>query len=385
MDSIEKVYQAGLRFLQPLNPEDTYRVIVEEAMKLVNAKGGTMLLMKGGELIRVFATNPIFFKVKPRQDGFNYRVYKTGKPAMVQVGRLSSVHPEFKSLNIKSILLVPLANKGKTIGVLSVHSDQEDGFSNYDFGLFKLLTPLASLAIRKNELYDEVNKALEARDLFIAMASHELRTPLTAINGYIGLIESVVKGQSGSLSRWVGALSAETQRLTLLVKELLEVNRVKLGRLHYHLRVCHLAKVAQRAISNFKFVFENRQIRLDIRVRDSEDKVIGDYDKLLQCLTNLLENAAKFSPENKEIYLGLRSKGNDLIVTVEDKGVGIKKNELPEVLKNFARGSNTQSEGMGIGLYLVNEIVTRHQGVLKVRSNLGKGTRVDIILPKAKI
>lgn len=383
--SIEKVYQAGLRLLRPLDLQETYQIIVEEAIKLVNAKGGTMLLMKEGELTRVFATSPIFFKVKPRQDGYNYRVYRSGEPELVHIKQLSKAHPEFVTLNIRSILIIPLNNRGKTMGVLSVHSDRLDSFSDSDFGLFKLFIPLASLAIRKNELYDEVNKALKARDLFISMASHELRTPLTAINGYTSLIESVVKGQGGHLARWVESLSSETQRLTLLVKELLEVNRIKLGRLHYHFKVCHLIDVINRAVSNFRFVFENRQLQIVSTVKTGDDAVIGDYDKLLQCVTNLLENAAKFSPENKEIYLSLRSKRNELVITVEDKGVGIKKEELPEVLKNFARGSNTDKEGMGLGLYLVNQIVVRHHGELKVKSNLGKGTKVSVIFPKARI
>lgn len=382
---IEKVYQAGLRLLGSLDMDETYKVIVEEAIKLVNAKDGTILLMKNGELVRVYATNPVLFKIQPRQDGYNYRAYKAGEPTLVRIKQISKVHPEFRKFDIRSILIVPLTNKGKTIGVLSVHSKEQNTFSQNDLRIFKLFTPMASLAIRKNELYDEVNKALEARDLFIAMASHELRTPLTAVNGYINLIESAVKSQNNTLSRWVEALSIETQRLTLLVKELLEVNRLKLGSLlHYHFRVCHLVAIVQRAVSTFKFVFGNRQISLEIRVKD-DDKVIGDYDKLLQCLTNLLENAAKFSPENKRIHLGLKEKRKELVITVEDKGVGIKKEELTEVLKNFVRGSNTTKEGMGLGLYLVNDIIIHHQGDLKIKSKVGKGTKIEITLPKANI
>lgn len=384
-DTIEKVYRSGLKFLAPLNAQETYRAIVLEAMKLVNAEHGSILLMKDGKFTRVYATNPLFFNVNPRPKGWNYKVYKSGKPKMIRIQQLSRIHPEFKDTALRSVLLIPLTNHGKTIGVLSVLSSKEAYFTIRDLKILNLFTPMASLAIRKTELYEEVNQALEARDLFISMASHELRTPLTAVNGYINLIQSKVNGKDQTLSRWVDSLSAESLRLTLLIKELLEINRIKSGRLHYYLKVCHLIEVINRAISNFSFSYGDRIVHSSISVREKSDTVIGDFDKLLQVVINALENAAKFSPKDKHIWLSLKSRRDDLVITVKDEGIGIKKEELSEILKNFVRGSNTDTEGMGLGLYLVNEIVTRHQGNLNIKSTLNKGTKVEITLPKARI
>src|SRR5690606_7915517 len=114
--------------------------------------------------------------------------------------------------------------------------------------ILKLFGSFASLAIKKNELYEETKNALEVRDMFISLASHELRTPLTSINGYIQLLHSRKDKLGHSESKWINELYEESKRLTNLVRELLEVNRIKQGQLQFILRETKFSDIVTSAI-----------------------------------------------------------------------------------------------------------------------------------------
>ena len=108
-----------------------------------------------------------------------------------------------------------------------------------------------------------------------------------------------------------------------------------------------------------------------------------DFDKLLQVFLNLLNNANKYSPPNSPITIILGRVKSSLFVTVQDQGVGIPKEEIPFVLQGFYKGSQTKhTEGMGLGLYVAQRILRRHEGSIKISSKLGKGTNIKVLLPK---
>lgn len=241
---------------------------------------------------------------------------------------------------------------------------------------------MASLAIRKTQLYDESKKALEVRDLFISMAAHELRTPITTISGYSQLLYSKLGGSASVESRWISDLAWETLRLTHLVNELLEVDRIKGGQFQYTFEECSLREIIRRAISDFHFIHPEHKVILEDKLNGG-DLVIGDFDKLLQLVINLLDNAAKFTPPEKEINLTLNFKSSYIIFTVKDQGHGITGKDLPQVFEKYYRGEVIK-EGMGIGLFLVKNIVNQHHGTINIFSKENRGTRVKIKLPMVK-
>src|SRR3989344_2861390 len=218
---LDKIYKAALKFLVPLNLEETYALIVQEAIKLVKAQNGSIFLMEQGKLNRVYASDPLLYKIQVRNKGTTFNTFKTNKTNIIRVKLLEKVHPEFKRLGVKSIISIPLTNHGETIGVLSLQSTKSEYLTDQELDTLELFGSLASLAIRKTKLYDETKRALEARDLFISMAVYELRTPLTTISGYAQLLHSKLSGSVTPESRWVEELSWEAYRLTLLVNELL--------------------------------------------------------------------------------------------------------------------------------------------------------------------
>lgn len=380
---LERIYRAGLKFLAPLTPEKTYRIIVYEAVKLVDGDNGIIMLQIKGKLKPIYQSPfHIPLSAHPRKDGLAYRAFRKREAF---VAHKKEIHRDSARAGIKSVIFIPLANRNKSIGVLAIRSYKEDHFTDSRLKILKLFGSMASLAIRKMQLYEEVKQAMEARDLFISMAAHEFRTPLTTIGGYAQLLATKFPKNGSPLSRWVEELSWETNRLTSLVNELLEVSRMKGGQFQYMWRECHLVQIINRAVSEFQFSHSGRRLRFDNQLKNDQDLIVGDFDKLLQVLSNLLDNAAKFSPPDKEIRITLKSSTTHLSLSIKDSGQGIENEILPGIFEGFHKGNKDGTEGMGLGLFIARSIIVQHHGSLNIRTKVGEGTTVKVKLLKTKL
>lgn len=383
MDNIlDRIHKSALKFLVPLTIEETYKLIVHEAVKLTKTHQGSIFLEENGELKRVYASNSILNKIKIRKIGTTYKTFRSQKANVTNATVLEKAHPQFKKMNLKAIVSIPLINQRKSIGVLSVQSRKDKYFTDEQLNSLKIFGSLASLAIRKNQLYEETKMALEARDLFISMAAHELRTPITTISGYAQLLYSKFGEAETPESRWIKELTWETLRLSHLVNELLEVDRIKTGQFQYFFKECSLKEILQRAAADFKITHPEHSLLIKNTIKKNKDIIIGDFDKLLQMILNLLDNAAKFSPPSLSITLKLDSKPSCFTLIVQDKGKGVSKPELPIIFEKYYKGVDTRVEGMGLGLFLVKNIIREHHGEIKISSKLNKGTTIKIKLPK---
>lgn len=386
---LEDIYKAGLKLLEPLTPAETYTTIVREAVKLVHAEYGSILLLEKGQLVRVYASSPISFPARKRRRAFADKAFKSGQIIIVDASKLKKVFPPVSNQNftIQTVLYIPLSYRDKSIGVLVISSCRKIQESATELKILKLFGSMASLAITKTQLYDQTKTALETRDLFISMAAHEFRTPLTTIIGYVQLLQTKLPeiSQHVQVGRWVKELSWEALRLTNMVNELLEVSRINAGKIQYTWREHSLKEIVGRAILDFQFTHPDHKIVFQCSLNLGQDVVVGDFDKLLQVIINLLDNSAKFSQLGSEIIIRLKLKSPSLILIVKDQGKGIDKKDLPRIFERFYKGGSNTVEGMGIGLFLSKNIIEEHRGSIKVRSQLNKGTTVEIQLPRAKI
>ncbi|RJQ36922.1 GAF domain-containing protein [Candidatus Microgenomates bacterium] len=381
---LESINKAALKFLEQLTVEETYKVIVLEAIKLVGADYGTVILENDGVLERVYSSNPLLHKIKIRKKGYSYKAYKNKKAFIVGVDKIAKIHPQVERMGIESVIFIPLSNNGKSIGTLSLDSLKKEHFTEKELNILKLFGSMASIAIRKAISYNETEKALESRDLFISMAAHELRTPLTTINGYAQLLNQNLSKFDPKESRWIEQLGWESFRLSQLVNELLEVNRIKTGKLNYSFRECKIKEIIKRSVNSFYFSYPNRKIILNNKLGTISDMIIGDIEKLEQVFINLLDNAAKFSSGNSEINISIESKQNYITISVRDSGKGIAKEDIPKVIRGFYKKDKDSQEGMGLGLFIIKNIIKLHKGILEVSSKINKGTVVRIKLPKIK-
>lgn len=244
---------------------------------------------------------------------------------------------------------------------------------------------MVSLALTKTQLYTEIKESLHDRDLFIAMAAHELKTPLTTIYAYAQVLDEAVNLRKPLNTPWVKTLLKETVRLKLLVEELLQVDQIKTGKFQYVFKNWRLKDIVEQAAVNFQSAYPHHSLIVKEKLMTS-DMVIGDYNKLMQVIINVLNNAAKFSDQSSQIVLHIERHGNYFLLRITDKGLGIAKKDLSQVFKEFYKGRDNEARGgRGLGLYLAKIILEEHKGMITIDSTLGAGTTVEMKLPRLTI
>ncbi len=232
-------------------------------------------------------------------------------------------------------------------------------------------------------LDNSARKELERRkDDFISMASHELRNPLTALKLQTSLLQRQLAKQG--LQASVPALSRmETQlnTITRLVEELLDVSKIQAGRLEYLQETVDLDALLGEIAETMQQTHPSHRILVHGAVRTS---LIGDRDRLGQVFINLLENAIKYAPDAQTVEMDLSSSPETVTIRVRDHGLGIPREQRDKIFERFYRAAGPKQRaisGLGMGLYIVAEIVKRHGGTITVDSEVGKGSSFTVTLP----
>jgi signal transduction histidine kinase len=223
------------------------------------------------------------------------------------------------------------------------------------------------------------------KDEFVGTVSHELRTPLTAIKGFI---ELVLDGDAGPVPdtqrEFLEVAARNADRLGALINDILDVSRIESQRLEIRTEPTDLIGVLEEVAATFRVMAHNKGLTLRHDV-PSLPKVLGDAPRLVQVFSNLLSNAIKYTPKGE---VGVRATVTDrgVEVVVHDSGIGLTKEELPQLFTKFFRGRNpvvTEAGGTGLGLVIAKAIVEKHQGTVDVDSRPGEGTRFRVVLPVA--
>jgi signal transduction histidine kinase len=231
-----------------------------------------------------------------------------------------------------------------------------------------------------NEMSEKVAQADKARTDFISQVSHELRTPLTAITGWAETIAYDEAVQGDSL-RGINIISREAERLTGMVKELLEFTRIQDGRFNLRVELIDIAAELEDALFTYGELMKQAGIELNYTEPPTEIPLIpGDSERLKQVFLNLLDNAMTHGGEGKRIDVTLASDPEGVHITVRDYGHGIPESELPHVKEKFYKGSS-KNRGTGIGLAVCDEIVTRHGGRLDIANAPERGCMATVTLP----
>lgn len=381
LNVFEKVYVSSLKLLYPYTPEKTYETIVKEAMNLVGAKYGSLFLNKQDDLQRVYTTNKKINTILPRKRGNTWKAFNEQRPYLLESYKVNKSHPELEHFNIGSDLGFPLTFNDKSFGVLSLLSGPENRFSKDDLHILQLFSPLASLALRNTHLYSDVKQSLQEQDMFISMAAHELKTPLTAISIYAQLVLKETSEKKFISIHVKEKMFHEVQRLSKLVNELLQVSQIKKGRLQYSMRKCDIVKVAEQTTASFQTIDQKHKIRFRVDSPNRSCPIKGDSDKMTQVISNLLTNAAKFSPEGKPIDVILKKQKDVICIIVRDHGIGMTHEQKSHIFEDFYKAAIKKKEGLGLGLFLVKNIIDYHKGTITVTSKPNHGTTFIITLP----
>lgn len=383
VNTYQRIYDAAKKFLVPLDNKQAYMTVVKEALRLVNGMDGSIFIFENGKPKRAYTTNKKLNKVIPRSDGITYEVYTTQLPRLRHREGLVDANSDFRTLPYQSDICVPLNYGHITIGVLSILSHHTKKFSDEDLGILTLFAPLATLALYNAQLHHEAQRSINTRDLFISMAAHELKNPLTLIKLNAQLLDRNKEIRKMSEYKRIKSILKGVERLDSLTTELLQVDRTRTGKLMYEMNKINIVEVVKQAVDDSKQRFNKCKFTFNNMSGKKIIKVNGDEDKLLQVFINLINNAVKFSPQKSEVQVVISLNDKEVQIDVIDKGVGISADVLPQLFTKFFRGSS-KKEGMGLGLYLVKQIINKHQGDVTIESQVNKGTKVSVVLPLYK-
>lgn len=231
----------------------------------------------------------------------------------------------------------------------------------------------------------EHKQLVQQKDEFIGIASHELKTPVTSIKAYTQVLHASFKKKNDKHAvTSLGKMNAQLNKLTDLIGDLLDVTKIEAGKLQFNRDQFNFDDLVQETVESMQLTTEKHELIIQ---GDTRQKIYADKDRLGQVMTNLLSNAIKYSPHTKKIIIVLSKENGAVKMCVKDYGIGIPKEKREKVFERFFRvsGPDTQTfPGLGLGLYISNEIIKRLGGRIWVESEKGKGSTFCFILPIEK-
>jgi len=312
-------------------------------------------------------------------------------------------------LSVTSLLLLPMRIKSRLIGfIVGGRSHITMRLSEPERQFYAMYAAQASAAIENARLYEaleqanltleekvtertknlvEANERLreldQAKSNFISLVSHELRTPLTAIKGFIVTLyhyDTEITPEKRKL--YLSVLNEETDRLTRLITELLDISRIESGRIEMQWQPVSVPRIVQRVFDTL--TIRRGQVVLAKHFPEQFPQVIADPDKLEQVLVNLVGNALKYTPENGTVEVRGSVRGDQVVVEVYDQGPGVPFSEQEKIFDKFYRldnEANRKSPGTGLGLPICRALINLHGGKIWVESDDGKGSRFIFTVP----
>ncbi|WP_158582008.1 ATP-binding protein [Sphingomonas edaphi] len=220
---------------------------------------------------------------------------------------------------------------------------------------------------------------------FVATVSHELRTPLTSIAGSLGLLSGGAAGEMPPKAlRLVKIAHDNSERLIRLINDILDIEKIESGKLHFDLRPVKLCKILSDVVQANHAYAERHEVGLVEEPCPTDWEIHADHDRLMQVFTNLVSNAVKFSPKGADVVISARKIDDSAIISVVDKGDGIPEEFKSRIFSKFSQADSTdarQKGGTGLGLSIVRELVFRMGGEVRFDSRKGEGTVFNVEFP----
>ncbi len=289
--------------------------------------------------------------------------------------------------------------------VLTKRTNQEDEILLHPSGRRLHIEASATESDRENDacailvFHDmtELRRLEMVRKDFVANVSHELRTPLTSIKGYIEALLDGAKDDPETSTQFLNIILKQSDRLNLILEDLLQLSKIESGQVQFKREPLHIQSIIERTLAILKPLADKKGHRLVSFVEEHLPAVLGDEDRLIQILSNLLDNAVKYTPENGTITVAAHPVSDDteqpaavtaVELSVTDTGIGIPEIERPRVFERFYRVDKARSRelgGTGLGLAIVKHIVEGLGGRVWVEANAPTGIRFVVRLPAQHI
>lgn len=400
LKEVSVLSKAGQAVSRVLDLDETCRIILEAAVDLLNAEEGSVMLLDAKDEHLVVAA------ARSVNDRVHDAVVKVGQgiagwvavhrePVLVDgtppPGMFDAL--ESKERPIASAASVPLLSGGELQGVLNV-SDISGvrRFSEYDLRALQLFAEHAAIAIRNAQAFEQERAAVQRleevdrmKSEFIATISHELRTPLTSIIGASKTMR--LRGKiltEEQRADFLQVIERQGERLLRLIEEVLSASRIETGGATLKREPVELVSIAREVVKAEESAGVDNPIVLEAPERVD---AFGDPTAVEQILTNLIDNAAKYSEPGSPISVRLADEPAEVLIRVNDTGQGIPTKALPTIFDRFRQvdqSTTRRTGGVGLGLYIVKNLVSGMGATITVESEEGRGSTFTVKLPKRK-
>jgi len=244
---------------------------------------------------------------------------------------------------------------------------------------------LNKLTVRLQKIQAESCRVEEERARLFAEISHELRTPLTAVQGFVEAIRDGMVQDEALQEKYLDTIYTQTVHITRLVDDILALSRLESGNITVEKLPVDLNALTQGVVMSMEGLANSRNSSIVLETTTENAIVVGDVDRMEQIIRNLLKNAIR-ATENGTIRVGLKARKDEVVLSIEDNGIGISPDDLPHIWDRFykvknQRETSIQEKGSGLGLVIVKKLVQLQGGKIDVASQLGKGTTFTICFP----
>ncbi|MCH4823146.1 ATP-binding protein [Gramella lutea] len=277
--------------------------------------------------------------------------------------------------------------------ILDIEARIEDKNGDYKWHLIKA-TPIkdgeeqVTSWITSSTEIQKIKEDEKRKEDFLKLVSHELKTPVTSIKGYVQLLLATLSKKANEennplpVKTYLHRMENQVERLIRLISEMLDLSRIEQNELELRYEKFNLNKHVEEIVQDLTCSSINLDLKLS---HDFNCEVYADKDRIGQVIINFVNNALKYSPDSNKVEISVYDhKDGQVAISVKDFGIGIAKKEQDQIFKKFYRISGNKDDtyaGFGIGLYLSNEIIERHQGKIYVKSEKGKGSKFTFTLP----
>jgi signal transduction histidine kinase len=377
---IEDAFAAFIRELRGLVPFDRTAIVlaVEGAARVIAAAGA------GAETVFPPGSR------RPVAGSLLDEIRRTGRTVYRKdmADQRYEEEQEFTELGLRSRLAAPLVVGARTVGMVSLVRIEPDAFTEDEVELVSLLGRFLGSAVQNIRAYEaehatveELRRLSALRSDFVSMVSHELRSPLAAVIGSAKTLHQrwreLTPEQRGS---FLGLIEHESTRLAELVGDVLDTSRIESGTFSYSFAEVDVVELIQESAAAAESGQD--EVTINANVRRPLPPVRGDRERLRQVITNLIDNAVKYSPAGSEVQVDAFAENGRISVEVRDRGPGVAREHHSLIFEKFGRVSGEHAKpGTGLGLFIARSIAQAHGGTLEVHSAPSEGAMFALVLP----
>lgn len=406
---LSRLYDISIGINAAISINTLLKIVAKEAMLLLDKPWASIVLFSGRQevthsvFVGVNQDDEVRLERRIRRGGLSDWIWTHSAPIVVENtarDKRANCSELLTRFGIKSVVGYPLISGAQVVGVIYTGDFVPRTCGEQEMRLLSTLATQLSAAIEKSRLYESLERKIRAQERqiealektnilksdFVAHVSHELRTPLTSIKAYMETLNTHIDDENFTQRKeFLGIVSKETDRLIRIVGDILDVSKIEFGQRPLQRTQFELRPLVDDVASMLAPALAEKEIELRTSIPDTLPRLDADEDLMKQVFINLVTNAIKYSPQGTVVTVGAAEEAVDIVIMVEDQGIGIPEDEVDHVFDKYFRvrsESMSKLEGVGLGLAIVKNIVEQHGGTIRVESEEGVGSRFIFSIPR---